>query len=75
MADLTGALAHYFDAFEEIREELARALDGWDTPVVVVFGPQNAGKSTLLERLVMLSLFPKGQGLCTRVPIRIRMRT
>jgi hypothetical protein len=75
MADLKKSLSQYFASFNELREELIHALEGWDTPVIVVFGPQNAGKSTLLERLSMVSIFPKGEGLCTRVPIRIRMRT
>ena len=75
MANLCEELRFYFDAFDELRAELAQALEGWDTPIVVVFGPQNAGKSTLLERLAMLPIFPKGEGLCTRVPIRIRLRT
>ena len=74
MADLRVALSHYFSSFDQLRAELNSALDGWDTPTIVVFGPQNAGKSTLLERLAMLPIFPKGEGLCTRVPIRIRMR-
>jgi hypothetical protein len=75
MSNLRDALSKYFETFDSLREELNRTLDGWDTPVVVVFGPQNAGKSTLLERLAMMPLFPKGEGLCTRVPIRIRLRS
>ena len=74
MSNLRDALSKYFETFDTLREELNRTLEGWDTPVVVVFGPQNAGKSTLLERLAMMPLFPKGDGLCTRVPIRIRLR-
>ena len=74
MTDLRSSLSHYFSVFSDLRSELTLALQGWDTPTVVVFGPQNAGKSTLLERLAMLPLFPRGEGLCTRVPIRIRLR-
>ncbi|MBM4292866.1 MAG: hypothetical protein FJ138_16815, partial [Deltaproteobacteria bacterium] len=75
MSNIRDSLKPYFEGFNELREELGETLKGWDTPVVVVFGPQNAGKSTLLERLAMMSLFPKGEGLCTRVPVRIRLRT
>jgi hypothetical protein len=74
MSNLRDALSKYFETFDTLRDELSRTVEGWDTPVVVIFGPQNAGKSTLLERLAMMPLFPKGDGLCTRVPIRIRLR-
>ena len=75
MQNLVNLLNTYFSAFEGIRQELSHTLKGWDTPMIVVFGAQNAGKSSLLERLCMIELFPKGEGLCTRLPIRIRMRT
>lgn len=75
MQNLVNLLNTYFSAFEGIRQELSHTLKGWDTPMIVVFGAQNAGKSSLLERLCMIELFPKGKGLCTRLPIRIRMRT
>ena len=65
MKNLREALFHYFEGFHTLRDQLSEALDGWDTPVVVVFGAQNAGKSTLLERIAMMRLFPKGNGLCT----------
>ena len=32
------------------------------------------GKSTVLERLCMLPLFPRDRGLCTSVPIKINIR-
>ena len=34
----------------------------------------NSGKSTILERIAMVPLFPKGKELCTRLPILIQLR-
>ena len=34
----------------------------------------SAGKSTILERLCMMPLFPRRHGLCTSVPIKINIR-
>ena len=43
-------------------------------PCVVVLGNESHGKSTLLGRLVGLPLFPRGNGLCTRMVIRAELR-
>jgi len=37
-------------------------------------GNQSAGKSTLLERLCMMRLFPRKRALCTSVPVVISIR-
>jgi hypothetical protein len=67
-------LSHYFRGLDIIRSELEEALDGWKPPVVVVFGQQSCGKSTLLERIAMVPLFPKGPNICTRLPIKVELR-
>ena len=72
---LESTLSPYFEQFNDFRELLQHSLEGWDTPVVVVFGEENTGKSTILERLAMRPIFPKAEGFCTRVPIRVRLRT
>ena len=41
---------------------------------MVVFGAESSGKSTILERVTMLPLFPKGDGICTRLPILVSVR-
>ena len=64
----------FFQMLEPIREVLDQTLEGWDTPIIVVFGAESAGKSTILERIAMIPIFPKGEDLCTRLPIRVRLR-
>ena len=68
------ALAAYFRDLDSIQEELEQALGDWETPVILVFGAESAGKSTILERVAMLPLFPKGDGICTRLPILVQLR-
>jgi hypothetical protein len=67
-------LSQHFHGLDLIRAPLERALGGWKPPVVVVFGQESCGKSTLLERIAMVPLFPKGADLCTRLPILISLR-
>lgn len=61
-------------------ESLANLImkGGLRAPQIVVIGMESHGKSTLLERLIGFSIFPKsGRGvtkLCTRCPIRVHLR-
>jgi hypothetical protein len=41
---------------------------------IIVIGNESHGKSTLLERIIGLPLFPKEKGICTRCVIRIHLR-
>ena len=68
------ALSAPFQDLDIIRDDLDQALGGWEPPVVVVFGAESSGKSTILERVTMLSLFPTGKGICTRLPILVSVR-
>jgi GTP-binding protein EngB required for normal cell division len=43
-------------------------------PKIIVVGNESHGKSTLLERLIGLPIFPKDKGLCTRCIIRVHLR-
>jgi hypothetical protein len=43
-------------------------------PKIVVIGNESHGKSTLLERIIGLPLFPKDKGLCTRCVVRVHLR-
>jgi hypothetical protein len=40
----------------------------------VVLGPESSGKSTLLERVSMFNMFPRGEGICTRMAIKVELR-
>ncbi|KAJ1481216.1 Dynamin family-domain-containing protein, partial [Baffinella frigidus] len=43
-------------------------------PQVVMIGQQSSGKSSILERLAMMPLFPRGEGTITRLPIHVHLR-
>ena len=60
------ALKAVFDVLDPLSELLAETLKGWQTPVVVVFGNETSGKSSLLERLAMMPLLIGEEGPCAR---------
>ena len=68
------ALKVVFDVLDPLSELLAATLEGWKTPVVIVFGQETSGKSSLLERLAMMPLLPRGEDTCTRLPILLKLR-
>ena len=41
---------------------------------MVVLGDESAGKSTILEQLAMLPVFPRKKRFCTRLAIHVRLR-
>lgn len=43
-------------------------------PRVVVVGSRDAGKSSLLENITKCPIFPRGKGLCTRMPIKFHLQ-
>ncbi|KAL3657592.1 hypothetical protein V7S43_017559 [Phytophthora oleae] len=43
-------------------------------PQVVVIGEEGSGKSSVLESVAMLPLFPRDSDICTRMPIVLKMR-
>ena len=43
-------------------------------PSFVVLGSESSGKSTLLERVSMFHMFPRGDGICTRMAIKVELR-
>ena len=42
-------------------------------PRIAVVGLQSAGKSSLLESIVGFDFLPRGQGICTRRPLELRL--
>jgi len=42
-------------------------------PTIVVIGSESAGKSSTLERIAGLSLFPRDDKICTRMPIKLSL--
>lgn len=63
-----------FDVLDELDDVLRALLSDWEPPEVVVIGRQSAGKSTILERLCMIPVFPHGKNQCTIVAIRVNIR-
>jgi GTP-binding protein EngB required for normal cell division len=46
----------------------------FSVPRIVVLGEENNGKSSTLERIAMLKMFPTDSKICTRMPIELRLR-
>lgn len=69
-------LGAVFDVLDGIHDVLSSSLERreFQPPRVVVVGPENMGKSSLLNRLCGLPLFPKNDGTCTIMPILVRLR-
>lgn len=63
-----------FELVDSMRDMLINVLHRWQPPKLVVVGEESSGKSTLLERLLMMSLFPRADGVCTRARIQVRLR-
>lgn len=60
------------DAVDRLRR-LNVMKEGIQLPTIVVVGDQSSGKSSVLESLAGISL-PRGQGICTRVPLIMRLQ-
>ena len=65
-------LAKVFEVIDPIRDLLASIK--WQPPAIVVLGNEKSGKSSLLERLAMIPIFPKNKKICTRMAIHVRLR-
>jgi len=65
IASVQTPLTEIFRVLDPLRDLLNESLNGWEPPVIVVFGDESSGKSTILDRIAMLPLFPKGEDLCT----------
>ncbi|XP_071724589.1 dynamin-related protein 4C-like [Rutidosis leptorrhynchoides] len=60
------------DAVDSLRR-LNIMKEGIQLPTIVVVGDQSSGKSSVLESLAGITL-PRGQGICTRVPLIMRLQ-
>ena len=68
------SLNRIFASLDQLENLLQQLLEGWEPPRVVTIGAENSGKSTILERLCMMPLFPHDAKMCTRLPIRVSVR-
>jgi len=65
-------------AAEQLRS-LGRAEEKLDQeampfPKLIVMGPGNTGKSTVLNRFIQFNVLPCRDGVCTKRPIKVQMR-
>lgn len=67
-------LGEIFTKLDDLRDFLDKTLNGWSPPHIVVIGTESSGKSTVLERLSMMSIFPRAEDICTRLPIHVHLR-
>jgi GTP-binding protein EngB required for normal cell division len=73
-------LNRIFAFLDPVREVLNRTLADWKPPQIVVIGQESSGKSSLLERISMMSIFPRllddgsDVSLCTRIRIEVQLR-
>ncbi|GJX93177.1 dynamin-related protein 4C-like protein [Tanacetum coccineum] len=72
VASYNDKLRPLLDAVDQLRR-LKVTQEGISLPTIVVIGDQSSGKSSVLESLASISL-PRGQGICTRVPLIMRLQ-
>ena len=60
-----------YDAYQRIKPDDAFSVE---LPRIVVVGERNAGKSSLLENITQRSVFPRDKSLCTKVPVRLKLK-
>ena len=71
---------HHLARLREVEREVASQTNGEDrtlrysVPRIVCVGEESSGKSSTLERVAMMKVFPSDEKLCTRVPIELRLR-
>ena len=56
------------------RAERSLGGDALPFPKLIVMGPGNTGKSTVLNRFIQLKVLPCRDGVCTKRPIKVEMR-
>ncbi|POM59808.1 hypothetical protein PHPALM_31408 [Phytophthora palmivora] len=69
-AVLHGCIGDFYRSVESI----GHPLTDLTLPQIVVIGQESSGKSSVLESLAMLPLFPRDSDICTRLPILLKMR-
>lgn len=75
MSEFKSSLFDNFRKLINIIDELrdVGVQDYISLPRICVMGQQSAGKSSLLENIVGLDFLPRGEGICTRRPLELRM--
>lgn len=70
-SDLFGRLRSMINLVDKLRDiGVERYIE---LPKICVLGTQSAGKSSVLESIVGMDFLPRGDGLCTRRPLELRL--
>lgn len=75
--NILGAAGELISLLDNLRANPALRDLRLDFPRIVVVGEENSGKSSLLERIALTELFPKGKSatdICTRSPIVLNLK-
>ena len=72
--NLTQVLSTLFKIFDPLKLQALDVLGGLAPPKIVVIGEQSHGKSTLLEMIIKMPIFPRRMRFCTRMAIHVRLR-
>ena len=67
-------LGEIFESLDKLGDILPSSMEAWQMPSFVVLGSESSGKSTLLERVSMFTMFPRSDGICTRMAIKVELR-
>ena len=69
-------LGDIFVHLDRCKDLLRETLQGWAIPCVIVFGGEKVGKSSLIERMTMMNIFPRDHRMTctTRMPIIAHLR-
>ncbi|KAG3005225.1 hypothetical protein PC120_g18116 [Phytophthora cactorum] len=70
-AVLNGCVGKFYRVMEDVTNILTD--EELKLPQIVVIGEESSGKSSVLESVAMLPLFPRESDICTRMPILLKM--
>lgn len=68
------AYGMFEDSLTQIESIVPAATFGLKLPRVIVVGERSVGKSSLLENFTKCSIFPRGKGTCTKMPVRLQIK-
>jgi len=73
-SNMSKKMSEVFKELDPIRSLLQSVLKDLTPPKITVIGDASAGKSTILEQLAMMPIFPRNECFCTRLAIHVRLR-
>lgn len=71
-AILNGDVGEFFRVMKDVKSVLTGL--SLHLPQIVVVGQESSGKSSVLESLAMMPLFPRDEHICTRMAIHLKLR-